>query len=147
MCWMPFFHTFLLSGDKGRARGGRNRMWLMSWKQTVSCIRLPITLSFLIVVFAPPPPNFSRHHKWHKCKHPHRLTHKALSCVKPWLHFFYHYWIFLFYLFFWATSLHIWASERVRCHFSSYCTEQHVCQCHPGRAGVSKSSCLISFEE
>lgn len=30
---------------------------------------------------------------------------------------------------------------------NSYCTEQYVRQCHPGRSGVSKSSCLIFFEE
>lgn len=50
-------------------------------------------------------------------------------------------WVFFQFFFF---LLQIW-DARCRCH--SYWAEQCVRQCHPGRTGVSKSSCLISFEE
>lgn len=55
--------------------------------------------------------------------------------------------LFVFIDCFLALWLQIWAAEQVRCLFNSYCTEQYVRQCHPGRTGVSKSSCLIVFEE
>lgn len=68
-------------------------------------------------------------------------THTWHPCIKPGLRCLSSLIVFL------ALWLQIWAAEQVRCLFSSYCTEQYVRQRHPGRTGVSKSSCLIVFEE
>lgn len=123
-----FLTMFPNSWDNARGKCGKNRMWLILWKQkylkysklslSPSMLHFCVLLPPLISIFSDTNVNT------------YMGSHRTHLCRKSDCH----------YCFLGRAS-----GFELKCCFRHY-IEQHVRQCHPGRTGVGKSSCLVFFQ-